>query len=78
MQKTKDLFLWLMPRLFQDPRLLIVLELLLVIALRLKVNFAVNLKLIIRHYLMLVANYLLVGFTNFDSAIAKVAISFTI
>jgi hypothetical protein len=55
-----------------------VLELLLVIALRLKVNFAVNLKLIIRHYLMLVANYLLVGFTNFDSAIAKVAISFTI
>ena len=76
MQQTQDLFPWLLPRLFQDPRLLIVLELLL--ALRLKVNFAVNLKLIIRHYLMLVANYLLVGFTHFDSVIAKVAISFTI
>ena len=76
MQQTQDLFPWLLPRLFQDPRLLIVLELQL--ALRLKANFAVNLKLIIRHYLMLVANYLLVGFTHFDSAIAKVAISFTI
>ena len=76
MQQTQDLFPWLLPRLFQDPRLLIVLELQL--ALRLEVNFAVNLKLIIRHYLMLVANYLLVGFTHFDSVIAKVAISFTI
>ena len=76
MQQTQDLFPWLLLRLFQDPRLLIVLELLL--ALRLKANFAVNLKLIIRHYLMLVANYLLVGFTHFDSVIAKVAISFTI
>ena len=76
MQQTQDLFPWLLPRLFQDPRLLIVLELQL--ALRLKANFAVNLKLIIRHYLMLVANYLLVGFTHFDSVIAKVAISFTI
>ena len=49
-----------------------------VIALRLKVNFAVNLKLIVRHYLKLVTSYLLVDFKRFGFVIAKVVTGFTI
>ena len=67
--------LW--PMLFQDPILLVMLELLLLIVLKLNFNFAVDLKLIIRYFLML-ANYLLVGFTHFDYSVVKQAISFII
>ena len=49
-----------------------------VIALRLKVNLAINLELIVVHYLKLVTSYLLIDFNYFDFVIAKVVASFTI
>jgi len=50
----------------------------LVIALRLKVNLAINLELIVVHYLKLVTSYLLIDFNYFDFIVAKVVASFTV
>jgi hypothetical protein len=50
----------------------------LVIALRLKVNLAINLELIVVHYLKLVTSYLLIDFNYFDFIVAKEVASFTV